>query len=352
MNRSAIKQGDIGFDTKRAQSVFPMVSRSARLQIAAQICRRQIFQPLRKEMRVARARREQRVPTLEQIRHVLTMMPAGSEIERRYRALIAFTLLTGARDGAIASLKLKHIDIAEGKVNQDAREVNTRFSKTFATYFFPVGDDVCAIVAQWVNYLLTENLWGPDDPLFPATQVTLGEAHLFEACGLTRTHWSNAGPIRTIFREALADLAGRIFAWPTARTVRNAERFRPGAFASRRRTGGHLGLGAAASISLGLGPDAGIARRICVVIALCRGGSLHGRDVEVVWLGLAPARFGVFSHFMVHFILVLASSRPTCQAFSPEAAAIVLASGTAMAAAPIAGRLARTLPSFERKPLM
>ena len=37
-----------------------------------------------------------------------TIMPAGSKIEQRNRALIAFTLLTGARDGATASLKLKH----------------------------------------------------------------------------------------------------------------------------------------------------------------------------------------------------------------------------------------------------
>jgi integrase/recombinase XerC len=157
-----------------------------------------------KEMRVAKARREQRVPTLEQIRCVLAAMPAGSEIEQRNRALIAFTLLTGARDGATASLKLKHIDIAEGKLVQDAREVKTKFSKTFTTYFFPVGEDVRAIVAQWVNYLLTEKLWGPDDPLFPATQIALSEARQFEACGLARTHWSNAGPVRAIFREAFA----------------------------------------------------------------------------------------------------------------------------------------------------
>jgi integrase len=129
-------------------------------------------------------------------------MPAGSEIEQRNRALIAFTLLTGARDGAIASLKLKHIDIAEGKLVQDAREVKTKFSKTFTTYFFPVGEDVRAIVAQWVNYLLTGKLWGPNDPLFPATQVVLGETRQFEACGLAQTHWSNSGPIRSIFREA------------------------------------------------------------------------------------------------------------------------------------------------------
>ena len=64
-----------------------------------------------KETRMATARREQRAPTLEQIKHVIRAMPTSTEIERRNRALIAFTLLTGARDGAIASMKLKHVDL-------------------------------------------------------------------------------------------------------------------------------------------------------------------------------------------------------------------------------------------------
>jgi hypothetical protein len=50
-------------------------------------------------------------------------MPAGTEIERRDRALIAFTILTGARDGATASIKLRHIDIDQGRLDQDARQV-------------------------------------------------------------------------------------------------------------------------------------------------------------------------------------------------------------------------------------
>ena len=80
-------------------------------------------------------------------------MPATTEIERRDRALIAFTILTGARDGAIASFKLRHIDIAEGRFDQDAREVQTKFSKSFVTTFFPVGDEIRAVVVDWVNYL-------------------------------------------------------------------------------------------------------------------------------------------------------------------------------------------------------
>ena len=155
-----------------------------------------------KDVRVATARREQVGPTLEQVRHVISMMPGQSEIERRDRALIAFTLLTGARDSAIASMKLKHVNLIAGCVDQDAREVKTKFSKTFTTYFFPVGDDVRQIVVDWVTFLREEMLWGNDDPLFPATRIGLGATRQFEALGLERAHWSSAARIRMIFRDA------------------------------------------------------------------------------------------------------------------------------------------------------
>ena len=155
-----------------------------------------------KDKRIATAQRERKAPTLEQVKHVIGMMPAGSEIERRNRALVAFTLLTGARDSAIASMKLKHVGLKEGCVHQDAREVNTKFSKTFTTYFFPVGEEVQQIVADWVRFLREEKLWSNDDPLFPATRIEVGQSHKFETMGFKRAHWSTATPIRTIFREA------------------------------------------------------------------------------------------------------------------------------------------------------
>jgi integrase len=157
-----------------------------------------------KETRIAKAHRDARVPTLEQIRHVIRTMPVRTEIERRDQALIAFTVLTGARDGAIASLKLKHVDIDHGRLDQDARQVKTKFSKSFTTWFFPVGDDIRQIVVDWINYLRREKLWGLDDPLFPATKIVVGDTRHFEASGLDRKHWSSAGPIRDIFKCAFA----------------------------------------------------------------------------------------------------------------------------------------------------
>jgi integrase len=157
-----------------------------------------------KETRVATARREQTAPTVEQVKHVIAAMPAETAIEHRNRALIAFTLLTGARDSAIASMKLKHVDLLAGSVYQDAHEVRTKFSKTFTTFFFPVGDEIRQIVAEWLVYLREVMLWGNDDPLFPATRIALGASHQFEAAGLGRDHWSSAAPIRAIFRNAFA----------------------------------------------------------------------------------------------------------------------------------------------------
>jgi len=129
-------------------------------------------------------------------------MPTTTDIESRDKALIAFTYLTGARDGALASLRLKHVDITGSRVIQDGREVDTKFSKTFITWFFPVGDDIVRVVAEWLDYLVGEKLFGPNDPLFPATRVEVGAERQFHAAGLDRRHSSSAAPIRKIFKAA------------------------------------------------------------------------------------------------------------------------------------------------------
>lgn len=155
-----------------------------------------------KDVRIAKASREKPVPTLEQVHHVIASMPCASDIEKRNRALIAFALLTGARGGALASLKLKHVDLAQGCVHQDAREVRTKGSKTFTTWFCPVGGDALQIAQDWCEHLRAGLLWGEDDPLFPKTQIGLGEQGGFTATGLSREHWSGTGPIRQIYRDA------------------------------------------------------------------------------------------------------------------------------------------------------
>jgi integrase len=156
------------------------------------------------EARIATAARPQRTPSLEQVLTVLDTMPEDTIVQRRDRALIAFILLTGVRDSAAISLRLKHIDLVKCQVDQDAREVRTKRAKSFQSFFFPVGDRPRAIVADWIAELRGPLLLGPDDPLFPATQLDLDAAGQFAPLGITREAWTTTAPVREVFRKAFA----------------------------------------------------------------------------------------------------------------------------------------------------
>lgn len=181
---------------------FEWLSQQSGYKSRLNYCDAEYFNMSEKDARIASAARPKKIPTLEQIKAVIDQMPASTDIELRNRALICFVLLTGARDSAVASMSLKHVDIDAESVFQDAREVSTKFSKSFTTYFFPVGDEIKAIFREWVQYLRAGMLWGEDDPLFPSTEIGIGYDAQFSATGLQRVHWKTASPIRGIFRTA------------------------------------------------------------------------------------------------------------------------------------------------------
>jgi integrase len=156
------------------------------------------------ESRAAKEPRFKTFPTVEQIRAVVRAMPAESDVEKRDRALIAMTILTGARDSALASLRLKHIDLERQLVMQDPREVRTKRRKRIDTYFFPMGEDFEVIVVEWVRYLRDQKLFGADDPVFPRTRVDPDEEGSFAVSGLEPTFWEHTQAIRRIFRNAFA----------------------------------------------------------------------------------------------------------------------------------------------------
>jgi integrase len=162
----------------------------------------EFFNPSHKVARQAQARLWKPHPTPEQIQHVLRMMKTTTILERRDRAVIAFLFLTGSRDGAAASLRLRHVDLVEDCVHFDGREVRTKRSKSFTTWFFPVGGEVQQIVVDWITELREVHLWGQEDPIFPRTLVAVGNTGGFFAAGIDRTPWKSAGSIRKIFPAA------------------------------------------------------------------------------------------------------------------------------------------------------
>lgn len=212
-NGKPLSAATITTTLKHLRNFFLWLSREPGFRAALNANDANYFTPSDQDLRVATARRDKRVATLEKIAQVLVAMPATRDIEKRDRALVAFTILSGARDSAIASLRLKHIDLKAQTVFQDGREVNTKRRKTFTSIFFPVGPEPLAIVRDYIAMLTGELGFRPEDPLFSATLIGRGEDRGFTPVGLSREPWRTAAPIRQIFRTAFA-AAGLPYAKP------------------------------------------------------------------------------------------------------------------------------------------
>lgn len=161
------------------------------------------FTPSEQDRRIAGARRERPAPTLDEINATLAKMPFKTHVEKRDRAAIAFAIVSGARIAAIASFRLKHVNLEARTVFHDAREVETKGRKTFTSTFFPVGSAI-GIVEDYVQMLKKEIGFGADDPLFPSTRIGHDPDRSFEVQGLSREPWTTGEPIRRIFRAAFA----------------------------------------------------------------------------------------------------------------------------------------------------
>lgn len=158
-----------------------------------------------RDVAIARARREKRVPTLGQVEHVLSLMPSQTLVQRRDRALVALAMVTGGRVQALASLRLGQVNVEEGFIDQDARSVRTKFGKSFRTYFMLVSERAPRIVKEWVEERRDELLCSASDPLFPSTVVAPSEQGAgFVPVGLAKTGWTTSSPIREVFRKAFA----------------------------------------------------------------------------------------------------------------------------------------------------
>lgn len=189
------------------EAFFKWLSGQQGFKSALQWSDAEFFRMPRKDREAAKASRERPVPTLAQLHRMLEAMPASTDVEMRDRAVVAAAMVTGARDGALSSARLRHLDCAERVFYNDGRSMRTKFSKTFRSWFFPVGGKAEEILVEWTNHLRQNLCFGDDDPLFPSSRVGMGKSGSFETVGFKRECWSDASKIREIFRAACG-LAG------------------------------------------------------------------------------------------------------------------------------------------------
>ena len=160
------------------------------------------FRLSRRDEAEARAAPERPAPSVRQAKRALAMMPANTPRGLRDRAVVALLCLTGIRVSALVTLRIKHVDLAEKSVTQNPREVATKFGKRMETFFAKGFDDAEAALAAWLAHLDAVELYGPDDPLFPATAIAPSANDGFHAIGFVRRPWRSTESVRKIVREA------------------------------------------------------------------------------------------------------------------------------------------------------
>ena len=161
----------------------------------------QYFNNNAKDARAAHTRRPVRFPSMEQCDHTFGLMPSDNEFHMRDRAVFATLMLTGIRDGALASLRICDVDFIDGGIFQDGRYVRTKNSKDIDSYFLPVAAMYLDCIQDWVRHLSENALRAPTDALFPKAEFSIKNGR-FHFGKLSDQPYANGQPINMIVKDA------------------------------------------------------------------------------------------------------------------------------------------------------
>ena len=169
----------------------------------------------RKTVRALSCSEPVKYPSMEYVKRLTSSIVVQSDIDQRDRALIAFLLLSGMRDKAVATLPLGCFDPATLEVRQRPFEgVDTKFGKSFCSYLVRFDMELVGYVLEWERYLSQVKLFGSSDPLFPRSKVAQGDGGLsFECQGIEPVFWRGTGAIRLMLRQR-AEAAGLDYYYP------------------------------------------------------------------------------------------------------------------------------------------
>jgi integrase len=163
------------------------------------------FNNNRKDARAAHTQSPVQFPSKQAAYHAFQGMADCTELERRDKAMFAFLMITGARVGAVSSLRLKHINLVDGFVYQDGREVRTKAGKTITTWFFPMHPDYLACFTAWVDYLRNDRMFGQEDALFPKPERRIVDGK-FVFDRVSREIYANGSKVNEVFKRAVSQV--------------------------------------------------------------------------------------------------------------------------------------------------
>jgi len=163
----------------------------------------------KKEARIAIQSKKMDTPSMEDVIKVIENIEIRNEVDKRDRALICFTLLTGARISAIASISMQCFDRENYVVDQNPKlGVKTKFSKQITTTLFPLNyDKALEYFLEWYDYLREVKGFKGDNPLFPMTEIINGKENTsYRSTGdVIPSFWSSASGARKVFEKRFID---------------------------------------------------------------------------------------------------------------------------------------------------
>ena len=155
-----------------------------------------------KEGRIATQSTPRNYPSLEYVRRLVESIDIRTEIDRRDRALVSFTLLSGMRDKAIVTLPLGCFDEETLVIIQNPRKgVETKFAKLIPTTLLQLDENMLKWVIEWAKHLKVKG-FGSQDPIFPRSKLEQGKDHMtFEISNeVEPVFWQGTGRMREIFK--------------------------------------------------------------------------------------------------------------------------------------------------------
>lgn len=162
----------------------------------------------KKETRIAIQPNKREIPSMEEVIKVIENIKIGSDVDRRDRALICFTLLTGARISAICSLPMMAFSEDTLTVDQNPKfGVKTKFSKHIITTFFPIEySQAVTYFVDWYRYLKLKGFTSKD-PIFPRGIIENGEQNIsyFNTGEVEPIFWQSSSSARKIFQKRFTD---------------------------------------------------------------------------------------------------------------------------------------------------
>lgn len=142
--------------------------------------------------------------TFDQALCIFSAMPMSNPIELRNRAIIAMFIVTGIRIAALVTLQGKHVNIRTRWINQDPREVDTKFSKHIRTYCLDLGSGLLATLDEWDTWR-NANGFGQDAAFFLPDRYIQSNALGFGYkgnCVAIAQCWKSEEPVQRIIKEA------------------------------------------------------------------------------------------------------------------------------------------------------